>query len=148
MKDYNVQRKFLELRGQGKSFNAIEQELGVSKPTLIKWGREFQEQIENIKAIELDSLMDEFYLTKKRRVEVLGELHKRAIEEVKNRDLSEVPTAKLIDLTSKLSTQLAKEFPEPIIRSEAELEKMLKNRQAEKARYDELGEWMASGTTS
>jgi hypothetical protein len=32
MKDYKVIRKSVKLRRQGKSFNAIEKELGISKP--------------------------------------------------------------------------------------------------------------------
>ena len=55
------------------------------------------------------------------RIELLGESLRRIKEERERRDLSDVPTAKLIELELKLSTQLAKEFSAPHIRSEREL---------------------------
>jgi hypothetical protein len=51
-----------------------------------------------------------------------------------------------ITLTFKFSTQLAQEFPVPTLRSEAELEEMLKDRQSEKARGEERRKLKASGT--
>lgn len=41
-----VRKRFVELRGQGLSFAAISREMGVSKPTLIKWSKQYGSDIQ------------------------------------------------------------------------------------------------------
>lgn len=58
MKDIETQHRFLELRAQGKSLRTIADELSVGRQTLVRWEREYKEQIENLKAMELDALLE------------------------------------------------------------------------------------------
>ena len=44
----NPQSLFIGLRAEGKSFNAIAQELKVSKPTLIQWSKLFESEIKDL----------------------------------------------------------------------------------------------------
>ncbi|MFA5804018.1 MAG: hypothetical protein WC879_05205 [Melioribacteraceae bacterium] len=61
-------KKFLELRAAGLSFNKIVGELGISKPTLIKWGQKYDEEIRALKAKELLTEFTENVLREKERI--------------------------------------------------------------------------------
>ena len=73
MKDNETKEKFIELRAKGYSFDKISSELKVCKQTLIYWSRDFEEEIGNLKAIELEALQEQYFMTKKQRIEKLGE---------------------------------------------------------------------------
>jgi len=112
IKDQKTKDKFIEMRAQGLSFNKIAKELKVSKPTLIKWSREFEMQISNLKALELETLYEKHYVTKKKRVTLLGETLDKIKEELSKRDLSKIPDAKLFDLIIKYLTYTKNEETE------------------------------------
>src|SRR5512146_270209 len=56
MNDVETQQRFVFLRAEGWSFARIAEDLQVSKPTLIKWSRKFQFDIQNQRAIIVESL--------------------------------------------------------------------------------------------
>jgi DNA-binding XRE family transcriptional regulator len=58
IKDNKTKARFIELRGQGLPLKSIADELGVSKTTLVNWERDLKEQIDNIRAMELEVLYD------------------------------------------------------------------------------------------
>jgi len=117
----NKKQRFLELRAQERSLRSIEKEIGVNRRTLAKWESEHKEELENLKAIELDAMRDEYLMTSCGRVELLGGQLKRLAEELERRDLSDIPTSKLIELTLKLSTSLNAEYPTPHVKSDDEI---------------------------
>ncbi|MGZ4931803.1 MAG: hypothetical protein ACXV5P_05870 [Halobacteriota archaeon] len=121
MKDYKTKQQFITLRAQGKSYNTISLELGVSKPTLIKWGREAREEVENLTAIELDALKERYRLTRNAQVKRYGQQLERALQELETRDFSDVPTDKLLNVIVKIDAQLEHTCPTPIIRDDEEL---------------------------
>jgi len=45
MKSREIIEKFIALRALGETYDEIKIELEVSKPTLVRWGREFKEEI-------------------------------------------------------------------------------------------------------
>ncbi|MCB7162450.1 hypothetical protein LI071_17475 [Bacillus subtilis] len=98
--------QFVELRAKGVSYDEISKEIGVSKPTLIKWGRDLQLEISNRYALELELLQEKYYVSKKKRIELFGEQLVRLKEEMAMRDLSEIPTEKLYDMTMKTAASL------------------------------------------
>jgi|AntRauTorckE5430_2_1112549.scaffolds.fasta_scaffold24807_2 predicted ArsR family transcriptional regulator len=101
--------QFIQLRAGGRSFDAIAKELQVSKQTAINWSKELEEEIATKRAVELEALYEEYNLTKEGRLQRLGSLLNRLQAEVESRDLSEVPTEKLIALLLKTSEQAEKE---------------------------------------
>ena len=135
MKGAHTRQKFLELRAQGKSFRAIEIEIGTSRGTLAKWEQEFREELTNLKAIELDTMREKFLLTNQAQLELLGTQFTRLKEELEKRDLSDIPTPKLFELVLKYSTRLTEDFPAQTIDTEEELAK-------EKASREEMREAM------
>lgn len=106
MKDNETRRKFIELRAKGYSFSKIAKELNIAKSTLIAWSKEHLMEIENLKAVEHESLQEQFYMTKKARIELLGRQVERMKKELENRDFSDVPSDKLLDALNKTLNHL------------------------------------------
>ena len=110
-KDSQTQERFIELRAQGKSYQAIAEDLGVSKQTLITWSKdlEVRVQIENFREIELETLREKYRLTKKANLELFGERLEALREAFKTRDLAEISTEKILDLLLKHERRLQEE---------------------------------------
>lgn len=87
MKDTDKQKEFIELRAKNWSFQRISNEIGVSKPTLIKWDKEFRYEIETLNSIEMEGLYQEYRTTNMQRVEYLGEMHQKLVSELQERDI-------------------------------------------------------------
>lgn len=100
---------FIEMRAKEIPFEQISQELGVSKPTLIKWGKELKLEIDNRRAVEWETLQEKHYVSKKKRVEFYGEQLDRFYQELQKRDLSDIPTEKLFEMTMKTLVSLKSE---------------------------------------
>lgn len=113
METVNVKQRFVELRAKGYSYEKIAKELKKAKQTLIDWSIELQEEIANLKAMELEELYGKYYLLKENRLQTFGELLDKMKQEVTTRDLSEVPTGKLLELLIKYSGYINDEMIEP-----------------------------------
>lgn len=120
MKDNKTKEKFIEMRARGASYDRIAKELDTSKPTLIKWSKELELEISNLKAMELEVLQEKYYMLKEKRIELFGEKLKAIQEEIEKRDLSDIPTEKLFDLLIKYSEYLKKEGVDIIFREKKE----------------------------
>ncbi|WP_066057290.1 hypothetical protein [Robertmurraya korlensis] len=101
--------RFIEMRAKEIPYEQISMDLGVSKPTLIKWGRELELEVSNRRALELDFLQDKYFVSKKKRIEFFGEQLNRFKEELFKRDLSEIPTDKLFEMAMKTIGSLKQE---------------------------------------
>lgn len=116
-----VKERFIELRAKGYSFDKIARELGKAKQTLIDWSKELKEEIANRKALELEALYEKYYLLKEHRIATFGGLLKKLEDEVLSRDLSDVPTDKLLELLVKYDDKLKGEITEPSYKTSAEI---------------------------
>ncbi|MED4051554.1 hypothetical protein [Priestia megaterium] len=119
---YDLQKieKFMELRAKGKSFNQIAQQLKVGKQTLIDWNKEFREEVANRKAVEIEALQEKYFLTVQKSIEFYGSKIQRLENELKHRELLEVPTEKLFELLLKYRAALKDLSMEPIFLTEKE----------------------------
>lgn len=106
MKDNNSKNKFIELRASGKSFKAISEELQVSKPTLIKWSREFQLEIQNMRALQLDEIREKYLLTQEHKIKTYYDFLIKIESELESRTLSDIPTEKLLALYNDIKIKL------------------------------------------
>ncbi|WP_349768574.1 hypothetical protein [Priestia megaterium] len=120
---YDLQKieKFMELRAKGKSFNQIAQQLKVGKKTLIDWNKEFKEEVANRKAVEIEALQEKYFLTVQKSIELYGSKIQRLENELKHRELLEVPTEKLFELLLKYRAALKDLSMEPIFLTEKEV---------------------------
>lgn len=121
MEVIETKERFIELRAKGWSFDKIAKEIGKAKQTLIDWSKELEDEIANLKALELEALYEKHYLLKENRIETFGVLLRSLKDEVMSRDLSDVPTDKLLDLFLKYNNQIKEEIIEPIYKSSQEL---------------------------
>lgn len=128
---YNIQDKerFIELRAKGWSFDKIAKETGKAKQTLIDWSKELQDEIANRKALELEALYESYYLMRENRLQTFGAMLTKIKEEVERRDLSDVPTDKLLDLLLKYNSQVKEEIVEPIYKSSQEIKEERQDRE-------------------
>lgn len=121
MINLDQKEKFIELRAKGWSFDRIAKELGRAKQTLIDWSKDLQEEIANRKALELEALYETYYLQRESRLQMFGVMLTKIKKEVESRDLSDVPTDKLLELFLKYNNQIREEIVEPIYKSSQEL---------------------------
>lgn len=130
----DTKQQFIELRAKGYSFDKIAKELGKAKQTLIDWSKELQDEIANLKALELEALYESYFLLKENRLQTFGGLLNKLKDEVLSRDLSDVPTDKLLDLFLKYNAQIKEEVVEPIYKTSTEI----KEERADKELLEEL----------
>ena len=107
------QARFIELRGKGLSSQKIAEEIGVSKPTLIKWNGELLEQVKEAQYMEFENLVEQYGLFRKRRFEIYCKALNSALKEFEERaekgELKEVPTDKLLNLLEQLEKRVEKD---------------------------------------
>ncbi|AEN91937.1 hypothetical protein BMWSH_5059 [Priestia megaterium WSH-002] len=114
--------QFIELRAKEVSYEKISKTLGVSKPTLIKWGKELDIEVSNLRALELELLHEKYYVSKKKRIEFFGEQMNKLNSEINKRDLSEISTEKLIELLMKTMSILKQEETEITLKEKRSME--------------------------
>jgi restriction endonuclease Mrr len=129
MESIKTKERFIELRAKGWSFDKIAKETGKAKQTLIDWSKELQDEIANLKALELEALYESYYLLKENRLQTFGVMLTKIKAEVERRDLSDVPTDKLLELLLKYNSQVKEEIVEPIFKSSEEMVEERKDRE-------------------
>lgn len=80
------QKKFLQLRASGLSFDKIAIELKTSKPTLIQWGRLFKDELNDMKFQSLATLKEEYQYTTRAKYEQLLKHLKKIDDAIENFD--------------------------------------------------------------
>lgn len=102
--------KFIELRALGYSFDKIASEIGVSKPTLIKWQGECSSELEEARFTELENIFHQYHVMRKNRVETQAKLLQAVNEELATRaqtkELKGLETDKLVKLALILEERL------------------------------------------
>ena len=128
METTETKRRFIELRAQGYSFDKIAKQLGKAKQTLLDWSRELDQEIAQAKALELDSLYESYSLYKEARLKTLGEILSKLKKEVDQRDLTDLPTDRLLDLFLKYEGVVKESLVEPVFKSSREIEEEKEDR--------------------
>jgi transcriptional regulator len=128
METIETKRRFIELRAKGYSFDKIAKELGKAKQTLLDWSRDLDQEIAQAKALELDSLYEAYSLYKEARLKTLGEILSKLKKEVDNRDLTDLPTDRLLDLFLKYEGVVKANLVEPVFKSSREIEEEKEDR--------------------
>ena len=116
-----LKEQFIELRAKGLSYAKIAKRMKLSRNTLASWSQELEAEIASLKAMELESLQEQYFLLKEGRIKLLGETLKGLQEELKKRDLAGVSTDKLLDMWLKVYQELKEEAIEVRPLSEAEI---------------------------
>lgn len=108
MKTTDEKSKFLELRIQGYSLSKISKELGISKTTLVKWNDNFYQEIANAKYDEMQTILDNYQISTKEKVQTVSRKLKEVYETIEGIDLTELPLKEILLLKENLEKELAK----------------------------------------
>ena len=128
METIETKRRFIELRAKGYSLDKIAKELGKAKQTLLDWSRDLDQEIAQAKALELDSLYESYSLYKEARLKTLGEILSKLKKEVDNRDLTDLPTDRLLDLFLKYEGVVKESLVEPVFKYSREIDEEKEDR--------------------
>lgn len=121
MKDLKTKERFIELRGQGLPLAQIAAEIKVSKPTLINWEHDFREEIDNVRAMELEAMYDKYYLSVRKKVEFFGDVLNRIQSELETRDLSTISTEKLFAMYAHFYQEAQRALPDITFKDKREV---------------------------
>lgn len=121
---HELKARFVELRAKGLSYSKLAKRLKVGKGTLTNWSQEMEVEIASLKAMELESLYEQYHLLKEHRIRLLGERLQAIEKEISKRDLSEVSLDKLMDLQLRYLEAFKKEYVEPKPLSSHDIEEM------------------------
>jgi transcriptional regulator with XRE-family HTH domain len=122
MKDNETKARFIELRAQGLPLAKISAEINVSKTTLINWEHDFIEEIDNLRAVELEAMYDQYCLSVRKKVEFFGDVLSRIQRELETRDLSSIPTEKLFAMYAHFYREAQHALPEIRFRDEDQVQ--------------------------
>lgn len=116
-----TKERFIEMRAKGYSFEKIAKELGKAKQTLIDWSKDLQDEIANVKALELEALYEKHYLLKEAKIQKYGAILSKITNELESRDFNKVPTGRLLELYLLYFERLSQEVIEPTFKSSEEI---------------------------
>jgi hypothetical protein len=91
VKSRRIVEHFIELRALGKPYDEIINKTGVSKPTLIKWGNTYKDEIKEAKRLLIKKLAEKIVVKNSELINGIAENLKRAMinktasEEVKEK---------------------------------------------------------------
>lgn len=106
MKDIENKERFIELRAHGLSFDKIALEIGVSKPTLIKWNRECSKEVANLTYFNFEKLIEQYRLLKTHKIEALAKTLNRVLDELSKRNFENVSTKDLVSIAFAIEGRL------------------------------------------
>ncbi len=110
MTKLDKQAEFIKLRARGLSLRQCGEALGTNKDTCNKWDKELKAQIAKHKSDRLQDVYTEYGMYKEARIKALGTALNNIDTELSSRDLSDVPTDKLLDYKLKYTTALSEEY--------------------------------------
>ncbi len=102
------QKRFLQLRASGMSFDKIALELKSSKQTLIQWGRLFKDELNDMKFQSLATLKEEYQYTVKAKYEQLLKHLSKIDEAIEKFDYSTATLKDLATVRNDIIAQLEK----------------------------------------
>ena len=98
MKTTETKSKFIALRAQGMSFRNIAKQLHIALSTCFDWQSKLQGHIDLAQQAEIDAVMEQYKLERNSRLKRLGIVLEKLEKEIEQRDLSDVPTEKLLTM--------------------------------------------------
>lgn len=110
MKTTDKKLEFIRLRAEGKSYRAIEQEIGVSRSTCSEWEKSLSADIARLKQENLEEVYTQYGMAKEARIRRIGDTLRRIDEALADVDLSALPPEKLLDFKLKYSAALREEY--------------------------------------
>lgn len=114
MKDNQKKRAFITARAEGKSYEQIAKDLGISKSTCTKWSKDLEEEITTLQEAQREEIITTYKMQKEARINGLTAILEKidtAIEEI---DFKELSPRELLNLKLQYTRAIREETPEPI----------------------------------
>ena len=109
MKKQEVKEKFQQLRAEGISYEKISKMIKVSKPALIEWGKEFKKEIEKLKAIRYEIILEKYKVTRENRIERIARELEIAWKNYEAIDYKDLSKREILMMIIKLEKRLREE---------------------------------------
>ena len=87
----------------------------------MNWEREFKEEIDNLRAMELEAMDHKDYLSTRKKVEFFGDTLNRIQRELETRNLSDISTEKLFAMSAHFYREAERALPELMFRTDEEI---------------------------
>lgn len=110
MKPAELKEEFIKLRAEGRSYNAIAEQLHLSKHTCQAWEAELAGEIGELKRAKLAELCESYNIAKEARIKTLGGILEKIDEALAAADFSKMPLDKLLDHKLKYMELLKDEY--------------------------------------
>lgn len=68
-----LQEQFIDLRASSLSYDKIAKQQKISKPTLIKWTKQFENDNANIRTVNMTALYEQYKISKQHKLEIWAE---------------------------------------------------------------------------
>jgi len=104
--DIEIRQKFVELRAEGKSYDAIAKRIKVSKPTLLKWSKELKDQIEEVSKTIEEQFLVEQKIKRILRAEKISDELDEAYRALSRTDYKNITKKEMINVIEKLESNL------------------------------------------
>ena len=101
MYDDSTKENFIFLRSKGMSYGGIAKAIKVGKSTLIKWNKDFEDEISKRRDEHINDLRDKYLISKIHQVKLFGERLKSIRAEIQAKGLSELKITELLALEVK-----------------------------------------------
>lgn len=98
--------EFVMAMADGKSRRQIAEQLNVSLPTVQKWAKEFNAEIEDARNERRKTVIEQYTAIKQAHMQTLANELTTINTELSTRDYSDVPTDKLLDFKLKYQKEL------------------------------------------
>jgi hypothetical protein len=123
-----IKLRVIELRAEGNSYAKIAEALKIAKQTAVDIVKENEDEVASLQAVEMEAVFEAEQVNLRGRVEQLATLQAKLRKEIESRDLSDVPTDKLITLLIKTNQALREEVYTPEATSSSEQERAANRR--------------------
>lgn len=102
------------LRAKGYSIREICERVQLSKPKVIDVIRDYAREISKLSRLELQELLALHQQTAFKKIQVFGGVLNRLLEELKGRDLADIPTDRLLEVILKYNKAIGDSITEKI----------------------------------
>lgn len=131
------EEEILELRARGCSYLTIAKTAKVAKQTAVDVCKARREELETLRAYQLEELYQKTGIAVEQRIQAHAELFQRIRKEIASRDLSDIPTDRLIALLQQEEQLLRDIMLVPMFRSSEEASTAIFERVTLKRALDE-----------
>jgi transposase-like protein len=116
MHSQDTKQNFIVLRAKGRGLCGIADELGISSGTAYTWDSQFQDEIAQLRAMEIEAIRERTLPNYQQELGYLAEELKRVQAELHERDYGYVKTDQLFRYQAQLLARIDKKSP-PILTS-------------------------------